>query len=69
MLVGMGLEWADADGVPTYLEATPEAAGMYRRFGFEKVGEYGFFDGANTCEFQIRQPRPGAAASTGAVES
>lgn len=66
MLVGMGLEWADADGVPTYLEATPEAADMYPRFGFEKVGEYGFFDGAYICSFQIRQPRLGSAASAGA---
>lgn len=55
-LVDMGLAWADADGVPTYLEATPEGAKIYPRFGFEKVGEYPFFGGENICEFHVRQP-------------
>jgi len=45
--------------VQTYLESTPEAAQIYPRFGFEKVGEYGFFEGKLVCEFQIRQPGGG----------
>lgn len=55
-LVDMGLTWADRDGVPTYLESTPEGAKIYPRFGFKTVGEYPFFDGGHVCEFQIRQP-------------
>ena len=63
-MVDMGLAWADADGVPAYLEATPEGAKIYPKFGFKKVGEYGFFDGAHVCEFHIRQP--GASQPTAA---
>ena len=56
LLMKQGLEWADADGLPTYLEATPEGALMYPKFGFEKVREYGFFDGKYVVEFHIRPP-------------
>lgn len=52
----MGLEWADEDGIPAYTEATPDGAKVYPALGFQKVGEYGFFDGEYISEFYIRQP-------------
>jgi GNAT superfamily N-acetyltransferase len=39
-LIGPGLERADADGVPAYLETQRRAnVPFYRRFGFEEIGE------------------------------
>ena len=52
--------------MPTYLEATPEGAKIYPRFGFEKVGEYSFFDGEQVCELQIRQPGASVLRTRGA---
>jgi predicted N-acetyltransferase YhbS len=35
---------ADQDGLPTYLEATPDGAPVYPRFGFEQKDEFECFD-------------------------
>lgn len=62
----MGLEWADNDGVPTYLEATPEGGKMYPRFGFKKIGEHAFFGGEYITEFNLRQPHASELKTVGA---
>lgn len=38
-LVQWGLEQAEKDGVPVYLEATPMGAFLYKKLGFEEVDE------------------------------
>lgn len=48
------LDRADADGVPTYLEATPEGSKLYPSVGFTKIGEHTFFDGNFKLEYFIR---------------
>ena len=48
------MDGADADGVPVYLESTPEGALLYPRIGFRKVGEHSFFGGEFTMEYFIR---------------
>jgi hypothetical protein len=53
--VKAGLDRADAENLPTYLEATPEGALLYPRVGFQKVAEHDFFDdGKFVVEFHIR---------------
>lgn len=37
-----GVERADQDGLPCFLEATPGARGMYEKYGFRVVGEQKF---------------------------
>ena len=54
MLLKPGLERADRDGVPTYLEATPEGARVYPKFGFQKVNELEMFGGRFVMEMHIR---------------
>lgn len=39
-LVRWGLEQAEKDGLPVYLEATPAGAPLYKRLGFEVVEEH-----------------------------
>lgn len=53
-LVKAGLDRADVDNLPTYLEATPEGALLYPRVGFQKMAEHDFFDGNFIVEFHIR---------------
>lgn len=36
-LVQYGIDKADQDRLPAYLESTPAAVGLYRRLGFEVV--------------------------------
>lgn len=56
-LLKVGLDRADSDGVPIYLEATPDGALMYPKFGFEKVGELSMFDGQYVIESHVRPAR------------
>ena len=37
-----GIEQADKDGVPIYVEATPQGASLYGKLGFEIVEEIDF---------------------------
>ncbi|KPM36784.1 hypothetical protein AK830_g9782 [Neonectria ditissima] len=37
-----GVERADADGLPCFLEATPNGRGMYEKYGFRVVGQQEF---------------------------
>ena len=39
MLLQQGLLIADRDGLPSYVEGTPSATKLYRRFGFADVGK------------------------------
>lgn len=41
-LMRWGVERADEDGLPCFLEATPNAKGMYEKYGFRVVGEQEF---------------------------
>lgn len=59
MLLTPGLERADKESLPTYLEATPEGALIYPRFGFRKVSKLVMFEGLYVMEFFIR-PAPEA---------
>lgn len=54
MLLTPGLERADRERVPTYLEATPAGALVYPKFGFRKVKELAMYDGHYVMEFFIR---------------
>lgn len=36
-LLKWGAELADKEGLPSWLEASPEGHGLYKRFGFEPV--------------------------------
>ena len=47
---------ADETGIPIYLEATPEGARAYPKFGFKKCGEFPCGDAQITL--MTRQPRP-----------
>ena len=38
MLVEWGLDVADKKVLPCWLQATPQGAGLYRKLGFEDVG-------------------------------
>ncbi|KAF7562305.1 hypothetical protein G7046_g1827 [Stylonectria norvegica] len=38
-LLRWGVERADAEGLPCFLEATPNGRGMYEKYGFRVVGE------------------------------
>lgn len=40
MLISRGLELADAEGLPTFLEGTPAGYKLYRRKGFENIGVF-----------------------------
>jgi len=39
MLIGWGTKVADEQQIPSYLEATPAGAGLYRKHGFEQVAK------------------------------
>ena len=54
MLMNEGLDRADADGLPCYVEASPDGAVIYPRFGFRKVRQHEFFEGKHTTEFHAR---------------
>lgn len=54
MLVNEVLARADEEGVPSYLESTPEGAMLYPKLGFEKIKEYVFYDGKFVGQFFIR---------------
>jgi len=41
MILEWGLEQARKAGVPAYLEAAPEAKGLYEKFGFVEAGRQG----------------------------
>ncbi|KAL6402103.1 hypothetical protein AUP68_14568 [Ilyonectria robusta] len=41
-LMRWGVERADEDGLPCFLEATPNAKGMYEKYGFRVVGQQEF---------------------------
>lgn len=58
MLIEPSLERADEEGLPVYLEATPEGALMYPRYGFESCGVVEVLDGRYTFTLMIRQPKP-----------
>ena len=45
---------ADADGYPTYVEAGPEVAWFYSKFGFRKVAECEMFGGEHAIQSWIR---------------
>ena len=47
-----GLDRADKDGLPVYLEATPEGSLMYPKFGFQLIDSHSF--GRHVMEFYIR---------------
>ena len=51
MLMREGLRRADADGSPSYIEATPDGTPMYPKFGYEKVGEFAMLEGGACCYF------------------
>lgn len=57
MLLTPGLERADREGLPVYLEATPAGALVYPKFGFRRVRELVMFEGEYVMEFFIR-PTP-----------
>ena len=60
MLMNEGLAQADEEGLPTYLESTPEGALLYPKFGFETVKEHAFFDGKFVANFFIRPAKTDA---------
>ena len=39
MLVEWGISCADADGLPIYLDSEPASYKLYKRYGFENIGE------------------------------
>ncbi|TKA83419.1 hypothetical protein B0A55_00361 [Friedmanniomyces simplex] len=55
-LMQCGLEHADRDGLPIYLEATPDGSSMYRRYGFEPCGEFQLANGQYSVVLMIRWP-------------
>lgn len=66
-LVAWGLDRADRDGVEAYVQASPVAVPVYRRFGWDEVDRYVFSTIDYSEIFLIRKPRPlasddGAAA-------
>ena len=52
MLVEWGVQQAKKQGVPAYLEATPDGAPVYEKVGFRKVGQKEI----ELAEFGIREP-------------
>ncbi|KAK4902666.1 hypothetical protein LTR27_000604 [Elasticomyces elasticus] len=57
-LMQFGIESADKNGLPIYLEATPDGMPMYRaRFGFEAVGQFEIANGQYKVVLMIRPPR------------
>jgi GNAT superfamily N-acetyltransferase len=56
-LLGRTLERADADGLPTYLEATSERnAALYERLGFKHLGAFTVL--GSPPLWPMRRPRP-----------
>lgn len=67
-LMDVGLEWLDAQGrAPLYIGVWSENVGaqrFYARYGFEKVGEYGFPVGETVDrEFILKRRAPGTVHS------
>lgn len=58
-LLQEGIVRAGADGLPLYLESSPEGAKLYPKHGFEKVGEHGFFGGEHVMQCYIRPAKGG----------
>ncbi|KAK3623755.1 hypothetical protein LTR56_021408 [Elasticomyces elasticus] len=57
-LMQFGIESADKDGLPIYLEATPDGLPMYQaRFGFQPVSDFEISDGQYKVVLMIRPPR------------
>ncbi|KAK4547829.1 hypothetical protein LTR36_010548 [Oleoguttula mirabilis] len=57
LLMEGGLRQADEDGLPIYLESTPEGVHVYPRLGFETCSELVLVDyGGHTVKLMIRQP-------------
>lgn len=56
-LVTWGVDRADRDGVDAYLDASPMAAPIYRRYGFEDIETLDFAGGAHSEVFMRRKPR------------
>ncbi|GAB1726200.1 hypothetical protein NU195Hw_g5286t1 [Hortaea werneckii] len=56
-LLREGLEQADAQGLPAYLESTPEGAFLYPRLGFETLEVIEMLDGRYRTSIMIRRPR------------
>ncbi|KAI6799842.1 hypothetical protein KC332_g15082 [Hortaea werneckii] len=56
-LLREGLEQADAQGLPAYLESTPEGAFLYPRFGFETLEVMEMLDGRYRTSIMIRRPK------------
>lgn len=70
-LIDIGLEWLEVQGrTPLYIGVWSENLGaqrFYGRYGFEKVGEYGFPVGSTVDhEFILKRSERGTAASSGA---
>jgi hypothetical protein len=66
MLVRWGVEKADAVGRKCYLESTPAAYSLYRKFGWADVdeivldlGKYG--KGEHSIKIMMREPKAKAA--------
>lgn len=61
------LDVADAEGIPTYLEALPLAVPLYRRLGFVGVDKVDFdlvkagIEGTATLTIMVREPGAGGA--------
>ncbi|RMY61091.1 hypothetical protein D0863_11396 [Hortaea werneckii] len=56
-LLREGLEQADAQGLPAYLESTPEGALLYPRLGFETLEVMEMLDGRYRTSIMIRRPK------------
>jgi len=57
MLLQFGLDHADEDGLPIYLESSMDGQRVYPRYGFEVVGEFEMLDGAYIEKVMTRQPK------------
>ena len=69
-LLQYGLSQADKQGLPVYLEATPDGALLYPHFGFESLGVEWFFDGQCSVNYMLRQPkRPEVSNSSAEILS
>lgn len=77
-LMNWGLKQADAEGLPTMLEAVPASVPLYTQAGFKEVDQIRFpyaerdFDGVETGEqgeihlvVMVREPEPVSSLSSG----
>lgn len=70
LMLGYGSQRADDEGVEAYLEASPEAVGLYERFGFREAGRTDTWVENERVEgcwyrnlFMLRPPMTNSAAS------